>query len=89
MPDMKPSEYLKLVRRDFQKLPANVCDEMLEKAMSADDGGARLFCIPVVSPQYRVQMRSAWTTMIFRILFANSAKNYTLMQRHQILQKTL
>ncbi|MDE5616084.1 MAG: hypothetical protein K2I81_04620 [Alphaproteobacteria bacterium] len=86
---MTPSQYLKLARRDFKHLPANVCDEILEGVEKADSGCQFLAVPDYIPKKYHCHMQAAWTTMVYRILFTNASRKYSLIQRHKILQKSL
>ncbi len=84
-----PSQYLKSARRDFKLLPADVCDEILDGVMKSDSGVQRLDVPGYIPAKYHARMQAAWTTMIYKILFANASRKYSLVQRHKILQKSL
>lgn len=87
--DITPSKYLKMARQDFQHLPADVCDEVLAGVENADSG-AQILTVPDCIPKkYHARMRQTWTVMVYRILFENAARKYSLIQRHKILQKSL
>ena len=87
MATFTPSEYLKLARQDFKDLPADVCNDLLQVA-DKSDGGWHILYIPGYIPQkYHARMQAAWTAIAFRILFAGATDKYTLMQRHEMLNK--
>ena len=86
---MTPSQYLKLVRQDFQHLPADICDMELENAEKSASGLAA-FDIPSYIPaKYHARMQATWKVMLFGILFVNATRKYSLIQRHKLLQKSL
>jgi len=86
---IKPSQYLQSARRDFVNLPADVCDEILDDVEKAERGMQVLPIIYEIPVKYHARMNKVWTLMVYKILFANATKKYTLVQRHKILQKSL
>lgn len=86
---MTPSQYLRLVRQDFQHLPADVCDEILELAEKLASG-VQSFEMPAFIPaKYHARMQATWKVMLCKILFEKATSKYCLIRRHRILQKSL
>lgn len=86
---MKPTEYLNAARQDFFNLPADVCDSILARVDRLGVGIQYLAIPDSIPKKYHARMQAVWTVMIYKILFANATRKYTLQQQHQILQKTL
>lgn len=84
-----PSQYLKSVRRDFQHLPAGVCDEVLADIEKSGFDSQQLRVPNCIPEKYQAQMQKTWTVLVLRRLFANASRKYSIIQRHKILQKSL
>lgn len=87
--DFTPSQYLRSARQDFENLPADVCDRILDRAVKHGGGIQYLAVIDSIPKKYHARMQAVWTVMVYNILFANASRKYSLIQRHKILQKSL
>lgn len=86
---MKPAEYLRNARQEFENLPADICDKILDGVCNADTGAQCLYIPDDIPARYHSRMQAAWTAMAYKILFANALRKYSLVLRHKILQKSL